>query len=120
MSGSRLTFRLSLGLALLLGGLALASRASAQLPSCDTFCNCTRACYVNNCQINGFALSCGDWGICQFSCYCGGDCSTTGGGGSSSLATVFAPPAPAGRAAGRSGACRAPSPADALLASIFG
>ena len=65
-----------LRLALLLGGLlaALASQAGAQLPSCDTFCNCTRGCYVNNCQWNGYPQSCGDWGICEFSCYCGGQC----------------------------------------------
>jgi hypothetical protein len=63
-------------LALLLSGLliVLVGQGAAQLPSCDTFCNCTRACYVNNCQTNGFPQSCGDWGICQFSCYCGGDC----------------------------------------------
>jgi|HubBroStandDraft_3_1064219.scaffolds.fasta_scaffold178424_2 hypothetical protein len=63
-------------LALLLGGLliVLVGQGAAQLPPCETYCNCTRGCYVNNCQANGFPESCGDWGICQFSCYCGGDC----------------------------------------------
>ena len=59
---------------LLLAGLSIATRATAQLPSCDTFCNCDSACFVNNCQTNGFPQSCGDWGICQSSCYCGGQC----------------------------------------------
>jgi hypothetical protein len=64
-----------LRLTLLLGGLMVtAYQAQAQLPPCDTYCNCTRACYVDNCQVNGYPQSCGDWGICQFSCYCGGDC----------------------------------------------
>ena len=60
--------------ALLLGGLFVASQITAQLPPCDTYCNCTRACYVDNCQVGGFPQSCGDWGICEFSCYCGGEC----------------------------------------------
>jgi hypothetical protein len=62
--------------ALLLGGLLVAfqSTTGAQLPPCDTYCNCTRGCYVDNCQVGGFPQSCGDWGICQFSCYCGGEC----------------------------------------------
>jgi hypothetical protein len=66
-----------LRLALLLGALLAATQASqlaSQLPSCDTFCNCTRDCFVNNCQWNGYPLSCGDWGICTVSCYCGGQC----------------------------------------------
>lgn len=51
------------------------NRAAADLPPCDTYCNCTRGCYdENECQVNGFPQSCGDWGICKFSCYCGGEC----------------------------------------------
>jgi hypothetical protein len=50
------------------------NRAAADLPPCDTYCNCQRACYVDNCQVNGYPQSCGDWGICEFSCYCGGEC----------------------------------------------
>lgn len=50
------------------------NRAAADLPPCDTFCNCTRGCYVENCQVGGYPQSCGDWGICEFSCYCGGEC----------------------------------------------
>ena len=63
-------------LALLLGGLlfTVAFQAAAQLPYCGTYCNCTRACYVDNCQVGLFPQSCGDWGICEFSCYCGGEC----------------------------------------------
>ncbi|HEY0510829.1 MAG TPA: hypothetical protein VGH73_02920 [Thermoanaerobaculia bacterium] len=63
-----------LGLAFVLGTVLMANRATADLPPCDTFCNCTRGCYVNNCQVNGYPQSCGDWGICEFSCYCGGQC----------------------------------------------
>lgn len=51
-----------------------ASRATAQLPPCDTFCNCTAGCFVLNCQVGGTPWTCGDWGICQSSCYCGGQC----------------------------------------------
>ena len=111
MKGCRLLF-----FALLLGGLMVTSKTVAQpLPPCDTYCNCTRGCYVLNCQVNGFALSCGDWGICQFSCYCGGDCSTYGGG---SAAAAIA--APVTKSPVRSAGTCAPSPADTLLASIFG
>ncbi|HYU34511.1 MAG TPA: hypothetical protein VEW48_20350 [Thermoanaerobaculia bacterium] len=67
-------FRPLLRLALLLGGLLTAFQTAAQLPPCDTFCNCTRGCYVDNCQVGGSPQSCGDWGICEFSCYCGGEC----------------------------------------------
>jgi hypothetical protein len=63
-----------LRLTMLIGGLLFASMGAAQLPSCDTFCDCTRACTVINCQWNGYPLRCGDWGICQTSCYCGGQC----------------------------------------------
>lgn len=65
-----------LRLALLIGGLLMVSQISAiaQLPNCETYCNCTRACYVDNCQVFGYPQSCGDWGICEFSCYCGGEC----------------------------------------------
>jgi hypothetical protein len=54
--------------------LVATTRATADLPPCDTFCNCQRGCYVDNCQVNGYPQSCGDWGICEFSCYCGGEC----------------------------------------------
>lgn len=47
---------------------------TSQLPDCSTYCTCARGCYVNECQVLGHPQSCGDWGICQFSCYCGGDC----------------------------------------------
>lgn len=67
-------FRSLFRFALLLGGLLVASQSTAQLPYCGTYCNCTRACYVDNCQVGGFPQSCGDWGICEFSCYCGGEC----------------------------------------------
>ncbi len=62
-----------LRLALLLGSLLVAVQGTAQLPPCDT-CTCSSGCYVNNCQVNGYPLSCGDWGICEFSCACGGQC----------------------------------------------
>lgn len=62
-------------IALLLGGVFVAAQTTAQLPYCGTYCNCTRGCYdENECQVNGFPQSCGSWGICEFSCYCGGDC----------------------------------------------
>ena len=63
-------------LALLLGGLlfTVAFQAAAQLPNCETYCNCTRACYVEECQVKNIPSTCGDWGICEFSCYCGGEC----------------------------------------------
>ena len=54
--------------------LASHSNARADLPPCETFCNCTSACYVDNCQVGGIPQSCGSWGICEFSCYCGGQC----------------------------------------------
>ena len=64
-------------LALLVGGLLLTVtfQIAAQLPYCGTHCNCTRGCYnENECQVNGFPQSCGSWGICDVSCYCGGEC----------------------------------------------
>jgi len=48
--------------------------AASTLPPCATSCTCTSGCYVNNCSVNGLPATCGDWGICQYSCYCGGDC----------------------------------------------
>lgn len=62
--------------ALLLGGLMVAfqSTSTAQLPDCETYCACSRACYVEECQVNNIPSTCGDWGICEFSCYCGGEC----------------------------------------------
>src|SRR5215813_2132369 len=59
--------RLLLLLAVLLA--AMVPQLWADLPPCDTYCNCTRTCFTLQCSVNGIPWRCGDWGICDLSCY---------------------------------------------------
>jgi hypothetical protein len=74
--------------------------------ACGTVCTCSAPCFSTPCDSGGgYIIDCSSWGICNSSCYCGGECLRQDDPGSSSALS--------GRA------CATPTQPDPLLAKIF-
>lgn len=77
--------------------------------ACGAVCNCSAPCFSTPCDSGGgYIIDCSAWGICNTSCYCGGEC----------LRREDPPPGSSSSLSG--GACATPAPSDPLLAKIFG
>jgi hypothetical protein len=75
--------------------------------ACGTVCNCAAPCFTTPCDSGGgYIIDCSSWGICNSSCYCGGECLQ---GGDPSQSSALS-----------GGNCATPPQADPLLAKIFG